>query len=276
MKLYFVLSIITFSCALLGVILPLDIIVSIGNLNLYFLFGFVILHSSKAMGNKKTAIFMSMTFLFGLFSELIGVKFGWFYGNYYYTSSVPHFFFGLVPLAIPFTWTILMYIGYTLTNLLLVGFGGEKPKKTDNLWYLVTMIILLSFIGGLVALNLDMILDPVAILPPSPGWVWIHGGPYYGIPISNFVGWFLITAGVILIFRVYESFLEKTNSSRELDMLQYWYLIVIYLFYLLANAIKAFILGKSEYVLIGATTVGPFVLIALLALLIKFRVRDLK
>jgi len=133
----------------------------------------------------------------------------------------------------------------------------------------MVLILLLSFIGGLIAVNLDMILDPVAVSPQIAGWVWIGGGPYFGIPIANYIGWFFVAAGAILIFRYYESRSIKINHDNGFDTYLYLYIVLIYLMYLMENAVRAFTLGKVAYILIGITSMMPFILIAFLILLLK-------
>jgi putative membrane protein len=142
------------------------------------------------------------------------------------------------------------------------------------LWYSIGLVLLLSLIGGLIAVNIDMILDPVSVTPPAIGWVWIGGGPYYGIPISNFIGWFLVAAVAILIFRSYELISSKSDSSElSVDSYYNFYIIPIYIMYFLFNAVRALELGRIEYVLIGATTMGPFILITILIFMLKMKKR---
>jgi putative membrane protein len=267
-KLFFAAFLVTTSISILSYLTPITIFVVVGSFYLYFTFAFVILHSSKNLGNKNTLIFFLIALLFGLFSEAVGVKYGWIFGSYYY-YGFSTFFFGLVPLATPISWAIIIYISYTISNLFLVGFGGEKPKKTDRLWYSVILITVLSSISGLIAVNLDMILDPVSVSTRVPGWIWIGGGPYFGIPISNFIGWFSVTAVAIFIFRCYESISSKLNTYSTFNIYSNFSIILIYLLYFVYNAVKAFELGKIEYILIGATTMIPFILIALLVLILN-------
>ncbi|MDD1774510.1 MAG: carotenoid biosynthesis protein [Methanobacterium sp.] len=267
-KLFFALLVLTTLSSLFSYFIQISVLGLAGSLFFFFTIAFVILHSSEALGNKKAAIFLIIAFIFGLFSEAIAVQLG----AYYYT--IPTFFFGLVPFATPISWVILIYVSYMLTDLFLFGFGGKKPKKTDNIWYFVGMIILLSSISGFITVNLDMILDPVSVAPSVAQWIYIGGGPYFNVPLSNFLTWFVITVLVILIFRFYEAFSIKEDSHPELKT--YWYIIIIYIFFYLFNAVKAYSLGKIELILIGTTTMAPFILIGLLAILLNNKRRRLR
>jgi putative membrane protein len=263
-KLFFILFLVASFCDLLSYFSSLSILGIVGSFNFFLTISFILLHSSSVLGNKKTVIFFIIAFIFGLASELLSVLIG----LYYYT--IPNFFFGLVPFATPISWIFIIYVSYILANLFLFGFGGEKPKKTDNLWYLLGSLILISSISGFIAVNLDMILDPVSVAPQVAQWVYYGGGPYFGVPISNYIGWFEVTVIAIFIFRFYEAFSpSSTDSKPEIDKYSYLYIIILYIIYLLFNAVKAYNLEKIEYILIGVTTMAPFILIGLLALMLN-------
>lgn len=282
-KLYFVLFLVTAVCSLLSFFTSITIINAIGFFCFFFIFAFVLLHSSHVLGNKKTVIFFLITLFIGLFSEVLCVKYGWIFGQYHYRNP---FFFGLVPFTIPFLWAVLIYTSYILANLFLFGFGGEKPKKMDNIWYFIGLMIFISSISGLMTVNLDMMVEPITASSTAPDWVWTVGGPYFGVPISNFIGWFTVTFVAIFIFRLYEALssskdlrdepiskdlknYEMIKDSTALNTTLYSSILIIYLFYFLNNAFKAFISGKIEFILIGVTTMFPFILIGLLALMVK-------
>jgi uncharacterized membrane protein len=263
-KLSFILFLIASVCDLLSYFSSMSIFGFIGSLNFFLTISFILLHSSKMLGNKKTAIFFIIAFIFGLASEAISVLIGLYYYN------LPNFFFGLVPLATPISWIFIIYISYILANLFLFGFGGEEPKKTDNKWYLLGLLLLLSSISGFIAVNLDMILDPVSVAPQVALWIYYGGGPYFGVPISNYIGWFEVTVIAIFLFRLYEVFTPSSNDSKpEINNYTYLYIILLYIIYLLFNAVKAYKLGRIELILIGTTTMAPFILIGLLALLLN-------
>ena len=271
LKASFALVLVTSVSNILSIFTSMWILGVAGSLSIYSIFAFVLLHSSKVLGNKKSAIFLIMAFLIGLIFEIEGLIYGEIGGgHYFYTTST--FFFG-VPFSIPFEWAIIIYICYTLVNLFLFGFNGEKPKKNDNLWYFLGLTTLLSVISGLMAVNLDMILDPVSVAPQVATWIWIGGGPYFGIPVGNFIGWLLVAGIAVFIFRCYEAIVSKSNIQTEINTFSYLSIIILYMVYFFTYAAYALKLGKIEYVLIGATTMWPFILIGMLALILNMKKR---
>jgi putative membrane protein len=38
----------------------------------------------------------------------------------------------------------------------------------------------------------------------SGDWIWEQGGPYFGVPLHNYVGWFCTVATFVLLYLLYE------------------------------------------------------------------------
>jgi uncharacterized membrane protein len=232
-----------------------------GALFLYVAFALVVLHCSSLLGVKKTIVFFAIAWSFGLVSETLGAARGLIFGPYSY--NLPKFFFGLVPFETPISWAVIIYVAYALTNQFMFGAIGDRPSLKLTRLNAAGLIIVASAIGGLIAMNLDMILDPVAVSPQNPGWVWIGGGPYFEVPISNFIGWFFVTFFAVLLFRFYETLKsEPLEGARSIDV----YIPVIYLAYFLVQASRAIEIGHPEFVLIGFSSMFPFILFAALIL----------
>jgi len=240
-----------------------------GSFSLYLAVAFVLLHSVVTLGKRKTAIFFSLAMMIGFLSELFGTLYGWIFGQYYYSESMRSLL-GLMAFETPLSWGVIIYICYSLTNLFLSGFGGEKPRITDKFCWYIGGIVLLSSIDGLSAMNLDMILDLIGV--STGGWIWVNGGPYFGIPISNFIGWFLVTSVSTFLFRTYESYTK--HETNRINRKIHYTIVGVYSIYLFRHAAIALAIGHQEYALIGIATMVPFVLIALLMFLVKSRERE--
>ncbi len=267
---YFTFLLLTFICYLYSLLgTKVAIIDFLGSLLPFVALSLVIIHSSLTLGKKKTSIFFIAAFILALGSESIGVKYGLIFGHYYYNPILTPFFFGLVPVMNVVSWLPIIYISYTFANMILNGFGGQKPNIKQNKSFMITLLILLSAISGLVAANLDMLLDPVVV--STQGWFWIGGGPYFGVPISNFVGWFMVTFIFTFVFRLYESFKKINNGSLpKVSFLMSSSIIILYFIYFIIYGFIAFLMGNQTYILIGATTMGPFILITTLITVIEF------
>lgn len=75
-------------------------------------------------------------------------------------------------------------------ELYVLGRGHPGPPGQDmltqpRLWWQVPLMT------SVIAVVLDLFLDPVAV--EAGYWVWfVKGTVYYGIPLLNFVGWFVL------------------------------------------------------------------------------------
>ena len=145
-------------------------------------------HGTHAFGLRLTAVFFTTTVVTSWLFEQLGVTTGLIYGPYHYTSTLgPRL--GSVPVLIPLAWFVLVYTSYSLTDLIAdrlpSGFGGGGR-------HLIGLVLL----GALVITCLDLMVDPILSGPGFHAWIWDSAGPYYGVPIQNYLGW-LVTAFVV-------------------------------------------------------------------------------
>ena len=113
--------------------------------------------------------------------EGFGVLSGFPYGNFFYTDMTGIKLFGVVPWTIAFAFIPLLF-----GALSIITYYVNAPWK----------VILLT---ALYLVLIDLVLDPVFVHLGI--WVWITPGLYYGVPLSNFIGWFttgLITTSILL------------------------------------------------------------------------------
>lgn len=178
------------------------------NFNPYLvLFGTVIMRlplisGVKPLINKKSSTGILLLILYSYLIEFIGVITDWPYGSFEYGISLGPMIYGLVPLALPIFFLPLVINSY----LLVIQVGG---KKSDKIYWRIPMVIMM-------VLLLDIILDPAAV---SLGfWLYNEGGVFYGVPVSNFLGWILsasVTVGVL------DYVLESNQIKERLDSCEY-------------------------------------------------------
>jgi uncharacterized membrane protein len=192
----------------------------------------------------------------------LGVKYGWIYGHYYYNPILTPAFFGLVPVVNVLSWALIIYISYIFGNIIL-GFNKNKfSLKNESFPFIFLIMVIISMISALVATNLDMLVDPVVVA--THAWFWVDGGAYFGIPISNFVGWFVVVFSVSIIFRMIDLIMDKNHHSTSENSIHSATIIGLYFMFLLIYGYTAILIGRPEYLLIGVTAMGPFILITVL------------
>jgi len=90
-----------------------------------------------------------------------------------------------VPVVVPLAWFMMMYPSWLIARLLL------------RLWRFPAPGWAVAALGGLVMTAWDVLMDPM--MATLGYWVWEGGGSYFGVPMHNFVGWWLtafVTLGI--------------------------------------------------------------------------------
>lgn len=153
-------------------------------------------HASSALGVRLTLVFFVITAVTSWIFEEVGVVTGLVYGPYHYTATLGPWL-GSVPILIPLAWFMLIYPSYVLVNLLLDGWLVGTPGSHGHL-------VRLALVGGLVMTAWDLMVDPILSGPAFRAWVWEGGGPYYGVPVQNYLGWIVTSFSIYFVYRSVE------------------------------------------------------------------------
>jgi putative membrane protein len=116
--------------------------------------------------------------------ELVGVRTGWPYGEFEYGIDLGPMLFGEVPVGLPVFFLPLVLNSYLLV-LLLLG-DAARRRAVRLLATLATVLIV------------DLVLDPGAVALGF--WSYADGGAFYGVPLSNYVGWLLSGTVAVVCF----------------------------------------------------------------------------
>ncbi len=119
--------------------------------------------------------------LLGWLSELLGVHTGFPFGPYRYTAVLGPSVAG-VPLVMTAAWVVVFAFAWQAA-------GG---------WRLPAWVRAAA--GAAAVTSVDFVIDPLAA-GPLGYWTWSAGGPYYGIPWSNFAGWFGVSLMLFAVVR---------------------------------------------------------------------------
>lgn len=134
--------------------------------------GIVALHYAVVTFGKRRGLILCIAIGISTFAiEGLSAHFDIFFGNYDYTTLFPPLLFG-VPIGIGFAWIVMIMAGHALTVHI-------KQR------------LLRILLAALYVVALDLVLDPVAYVAKSY-WIWQSDSAYYGIPWTNFAGWFVI------------------------------------------------------------------------------------
>lgn len=157
---------------------------------------FSVWHASYTLGVRLTVAFFTITAATSWVFEEVGVATGLVFGHYHYTDALGPWL-GSVPVLIPLAWFMMIYPSYVAANLIVDGRVVGTPGSGGHL-------VGLALLGALVMTAWDLLADPILSGPTIRAWVWEQGGPYYGVPLQNYLGWVATTFVVFLLYRAVE------------------------------------------------------------------------
>ncbi|MGV2435660.1 MAG UNVERIFIED_CONTAM: carotenoid biosynthesis protein [Anaerolineae bacterium] len=127
---------------------------------------------------KRTLVSVGFVVVGTIVAEIIGTKTGLLFGQYHYTGLLQPQILD-VPILIGFAWLMLLPITWGM------AYATRFQSR-----------LALSLYAGIAMTAWDLYLDPQ--MTSWDLWKWDHVGTfnYFGIPLHNFLGWFVV-AGLI-------------------------------------------------------------------------------
>jgi uncharacterized membrane protein len=175
---------------------------------------FALIHGATRYRIRGILIFFLTCLIVGNVVENIGVITGFPYGRYYFTDVMGPKLFN-VPIMLGLAYLGMGYLSWTLACTIL---RSARSSIRGSL------IIVVHVVASFVMVAWDLAMDPIwgTVLH---AWIWQRGGPYFGVPISNFVGWYLT---VYLIFQFFALYLRGQSADANSLRPNYWHLAVIF------------------------------------------------
>jgi uncharacterized membrane protein len=201
---------------------------------------FAFLHGSQVYKLRGILAFTAICFVVGNISENIGIRTGFPFGSYYFTDVMGPKLLD-VPLLMGPAYLAIGYTSWILSQVIL------SPAEEADLRPRVLATPLLAT-GIMVAWDISA--EPIWSTI-GHFWIWRHGGPYFGIPISNFLGWFLAN---YIIFQLFALYLAKRTVAYGVAR-GYWRLGVISFLVVIATSLARSALVWSFGVVPDATGV---------------------
>jgi len=170
-----------------------------------FIFVIAGFHGIERYGLKNMAIFFMTTWIVSNFFEALSIQTGFPFSFYHYVNLPGPRIFD-VSVIIMFAYFGMGYASWTLSHVL----AGQYSKRLEG-----KQIFIVPFVGVFIMVMWDLIMDPSFSTLQSI-WVWQSPGPYFGVPIMNFVGWFLVVFIFFQIFALYISKYDKNSHDKSI------------------------------------------------------------
>ena len=173
-----------------------------------------LLHCASRLGTRTALGVFAAAFSISLASELAGTGTGYPFGPYGYTSQLGWKFFGLVPFNIPTSWFYMLYCSLAIVGRIAARGAGEASKWR---WAVAAGVTLTAW---------DVSMDPAMV--HTTHWLWhlpaaessstlqrlFVSDAFYGMPLSNWLGW-LLTG--IIVARVMLAIVPPARWTRDVS-----------------------------------------------------------
>jgi len=207
------------------------------------------LSGAADLGLPRLALFTLLAYALAWLSEYSSIHNGFPYGLYRYHHATlgRELWVGGVPFFDSLSYTFLAYASLCAA-LGRLGRHHATPGRAAR--------IQAALLGGLLMLLQDVVVDPVAVR----GSRWFlgdlfdypHGGAYFGVPLSNFGGWFLtgtlICAAYLWAERRFRAWLPTPPRPRR----PYATGTALYFTIMAFNVALAFYIGEPALGVAGA------------------------
>lgn len=163
-----------------------------------------ILGCSLHLGAKRAVLFCIAGYIIAWLSEYSSIHNGIPYGYYYYVEHTKGK--ELWVLGVPFfdslSYVFLAYASYSMALVVIAPVMSRKGKIYLLETKKIRNSVYTNILGAIFFVYLDIVIDPVTLLGDRWFLGRIYGYPqrgvYFGVTVSNFIGWLVV--GFLLIY----------------------------------------------------------------------------
>ncbi|PKN92590.1 MAG: carotenoid biosynthesis protein [Chloroflexi bacterium HGW-Chloroflexi-6] len=151
-----------------------------------------------AWGWARTLKTFAIVVVLSYLAEFLGSSTGIPFGKYEYTGLLQPQLAG-VPLLIPLAWMMMLPPAWAIASIILkktLPHNRHEETQRKILWGLAPFLVKFVFLSSLAFTAWDLFLDPQMV--GWGFWVWENPGAYFGIPLSNYLGWIVVSAIITL------------------------------------------------------------------------------
>lgn len=150
---------------------------------------FGLIHGAERYGAGAMLAFLAIMLVTVYALENLSIVTGVPFGHFEHTAAMgPKLFH--TPLVVGFAYFSAGYLGWILANLLL----GEPDRERGPL-----AVVSAPLVAMFITTAWDACIDPIGGTV-ARNWIWPEGGGYFGVPLSNYVGWMVTTYVAFQLF----------------------------------------------------------------------------
>jgi uncharacterized membrane protein len=197
-----------------------------------------------AIGWRRTALFTGIAWVVAFSAEYSSTRNGIPFGFYSYISNTKdlELWISNVPFMDSLSFTFLAYVSFALAQWLRLPVGASEREvvAVRRSW---PVLVLTAFLFMLI----DVVIEPVALR----GDRWFLGkiyeypepGIYFGVPLTNFLGWAVVGFVTIAVFQQVDHALPLERRSHP-GVTPILCGTLLYYLILVVNVVMAFVVGE--------------------------------
>ena len=228
------------------------------------------------LGWRRAALFTGLAYGVAFAAEFSSTRNGFPFGLYHYidTTRDRELWISNVPFWDSLSFTFLCYLGWRLGVFLWAPLARARRDWQVAETRAVATSWRACLSGAFLMMLLDVIIDPLSLRGDRwfLGKIYYYpsGGWYFGVPLSNFAGWFLVGATTIRLYQVLEGRAFWRAGARGVRCWRYggWLEPLLYGGILLFNLTLTFAIGEWRLGALGIVWYLPVVM------LFAWRARD--
>jgi uncharacterized membrane protein len=182
---------------------------------------FALVDGALHYGWRGILVFAAICAVIGNVVENVGVLTGVPFGHYNFLALMgPRIFY--VPVLLGLAYIGMAYVSWMIARLIVGRHGGR--------------LFVLPAVASFIMVAWDWAQDPVwsTLLH---AWRWGDGGSWFGVPVSNYVGWYL---NVFLIYLLFWLYLRRTPPALAFGRAPDWPPVLFYALCAAGNALQVF------------------------------------
>ena len=173
---------------------------------------FAVVHGARIYTSRGILIFATLCLGVGTLFESVSLRTGFPFGYYRFTDLMGPKVFDL-PILLALAYVGMGYLSWVLAVVIL-DYQNEPLSGRK--------IVLLPLAASFVMTAWDFSMDAIWA-DIDHAWVWRDGGSYYGVPTSNFFGWFLT---VYIFYQLFALYLRNRVTIRSRT--SHWRLAILF------------------------------------------------
>jgi len=195
---------------------------------------FALLHGAVRYGWSGVFAFVVISLVVSNILENTSILTGFPFGHYHYTDGLgPKLF--LVPLLIGPSYFASGYFAWMIGNVLI---GEIRHGSTAFL------TVAVPFISAFVMVMWDVTIDPRSSTIQHQ-WIWEQGGGYFGVPLTNYLGWFFTVYVFLQLFALFVRFRTDTETVKNFPRSHFAQPVLMYAVMGL-TPVLSFVVGGSD------------------------------